>query len=290
MSLYKATSMARAASAILAIAVYHQAVVAAAIATVPTPPKAFEAKGLRVLAYQRDPKTGVNVWTVQHQGSGAKTVLYSLPDNKFFFSGALWDGSTGANISDPFFAALESASPPVAAIASGESKRSVPASPSAVPGSIKRLAELSAIKDGDAPIHKTLFVFFDPRCPYCKQLYDVTRNASGLAGRAIRWIPVTVLGQKERGAALVADILQSKSPAEALKISFTGFGNAQVQPSKQTLAAISENEAIFWAAFQANPSAGRAAVPVAFFMDNTGHPQMVPNPGAVLQKIFTEMN
>ena len=206
-----------------------------------------------------------------------------------FFAGAMWDGITGGNVSDPLYASplmtgeeSSGAATPAAPTVAGK--------PAGVPGSIKRLGELVGVKDGDAPIEKTLFVFFDPRCPYCHQLYEVTRNSAALKGRAIVWLPVTILGQKERGAAIVADILQREKPAEGLQIAFSGFANANATPNAKTTAAIQENERIFWAAFQANPGAGQASVPVAFFMDKAGNPQMVANPAASLAKIFQEMN
>lgn len=258
-------------------------------AGVPIPPAAFQAKGLRVLGHQRDPRSGLHIWTVQHVASGTKTILYSTSKNEVFLAGAMWDGTTGGNVSDPLYASplmtgdeRAAVSPTVATATAGK--------PAAVPGSIKRLGELVGVKDGDAPIEKTLFVFFDPRCPYCHQLYEVTRNTAALNGRAIVWLPVTILGQKERGAAIVADILQRDKPAEGLQIAFSGFANANATPNAKTTAAIQENERIFWAAFQANPGAGQASVPVAFFMDKAGHPQMVANPAASLSKIFQEMN
>lgn len=244
------------------------------------PPSAFQAKGFEVIGHQIEVRSGLHVWTVRHPASGQKTVIYSTPKNEVFFSGAMWDGETGANVSDVFY---------TSPLMSGSGAAS---EPRGVPDAIRQLSALTGIKDGDsnAPIEKTLFVFFDPRCPYCKRLYEMTRNQSAMAGRAIVWLPVAVLGKNDHGRAIIADILQRKKPIEGLQIAFSGFGSSDAKPSKETLTAIQENERIFWAAFHANPGAGQAAVPVAFFMDKAGQPQMVADPTTTLVRIFQEMN
>ena len=89
---------------------------------------------------------------------------------------------------------------------------------------------------------------------------------------------------------MIADIMQRSDPASGLKMNFSGLSSATAKPSEKTKKLVDENESVFWAAFQANPAAGQAAVPVAFFMDKAGRPQMVANPAAVLDKIFAEMN
>ena len=267
----------------------------AAPAQAPTPPIAFTAKGFRVLAHRLDPRGQLNVWTVQHTATGTKTILYSTLDNSVFFTGALWDGATGANVSDPFYAPIMQAEAPVEGVVAAAAVAAAPAAPTAsgtppaIPESIQRLAQLKGVKEGDAPLYRTLFVFFDPRCPYCKQLYDISRDRQELRGRSIVWLPTAILGDRPRASAQIAEIMQSTNPVEALKIAFTGFSSSNVQPSSATLEAIKENEKVFFTAFQANPGAGSAGVPVAFFVDRAGNPQMVPNPINVFSKIMAEM-
>lgn len=254
----------------------------------PVAPPAFAVKGFRVLGHQLDQHGQLNVWTVQHTLTGTKTILYSTLDNSVFFTGALWDGATGANVSDPFYGPIMQAEAPV----DGAAATTTPTpsgAPPAIPESIQRLAQLKGVKEGDAPLYRTLFVFFDPRCPYCKQFYDISRDRQELRGRSIVWLPTTVLGDRARGSAQIAEIMQSPNPVEALKIAFSGFSSTNVQPSPTTLEAIKENERIFFTAFQGNPNAGSAGVPVAFFVDRAGNPQMVPNPINVFSKIMAEM-
>ncbi len=255
----------------------------------PMPPPAFATKGFQVLSHELDAQTGLHIWTVQHV-TGTKTVLYSTADNKVFFTGAMWDGATGANVSDRWYALADDPpqGPPSQQQATLQKEG---ARPGSVPESILRLSQLKGIRDGakDAPPTRTLYVFFDPRCPYCKQFYEATRSRPDIKGKAIVWLPTTILANKPAGAMQVAEIMQAKDPQQALQLAFSGLLSNKTAPSDATTALIRENESIFFAAFQANPSAGQAAVPVGFFVDRAGHPQMVPNPIVHLTKIFAEM-
>jgi len=259
----------------------------AAPAAAPNPPAAFAAKGFQVLSHERDMKSGLHIWLVQHPSAG-KTVLYSTPDNTVFFTGPMWDGASGSNVSDRWYALIDVSAQPTQTQPAPQGTAS---STGGVPESIVRLSKLKGIKDGakDAPPNKTLYVFFDPRCPYCKQFYEATRARADMKGKAIVWLPMSILANKPAGAMQVAEIMQAKNPQQAMQLAFSGLLTNKVSATEATTALIRENESIFFAAFQANPSAGSAAVPVAFFVDRAGHPQMVPNPIVHLNKIFAEM-
>lgn len=249
------------------------------------PPPAFAVKGLQVISHELDPATGLRVWAVHHPVTNERAIIYSLPGNKVIFSGALWDGVTGANISDKYYAALAASQPAQAG--------AVPsAGAGEIPAPIQTLSKLTGVRKGgkDVPMQRTLFVFFDPRCPHCKSFYEQTKDRADLKNRAVVWIPVPVLGDPVRGNAMIAEILQAKNKEEALQVSFMGLSTGKVEPNADTLKVINENLATFRLAFQSSPNAGPPSVPVAFFMDKHGSPQMVPNPSAVLPKITAEMN
>jgi thiol:disulfide interchange protein DsbG len=258
----------------------------------PAPPSVFAAKGLVVLSHETERRSNLNVWTVQAP-TGQKTIFYSTPDNKVIFTGALWNAQSGEAISDSYYAAIEEAPqaalPPASVPSPAAAHEPTNGRPPSIPASIQKISKLKGVKEGDAPIYRTLYVFFDPRCPYCKRLYEMTRNAKDLKGHSVEWIPTTILGDRPRASSFVAEILQSKAPSEQLKVAFSGLSSTRVSPTADTLSALQENERVFYTAFKSNPTAGSPGVPVAFFVDRAGQPQMVPNPIETLPKILAEM-
>lgn len=239
-------------------------------------PAYFDRKGIKVIAYQKG-VSGLNIWQVE-KGS-TKTVFYSTPDNKVLMSGVLWDSATGANISDAYITAEMMANPEKLAeevhfweLPAVPMKEGV-FGPKITSEAIKNIAPLVGVKEGRGTIDKTLYIMFDPRCPYCHSVYNKTR-AYVKAGGTIKWLPVVVLGDKANGMRLVADILQARDPAAAMvKVLGKRVGAATADAS--TTKVVQDNEAYFFAAFERNKAVGQAGVPVAFFETKTGEPQMV---------------
>ena len=238
-------------------------------------PPFFDKQGINVLSYQKGP-SGLHVWKVER--NGVRTLFYTTPDNKTLISGVAWDAKTGANLSDQFI------TPDMQSAARGDQF-----APGKIPDAIKGIDSLAGIREGSGGLDKTLYILFDPRCGHCHAVYKKTRQYLA-SGGTIKWIPVTVLGQPEAGARQVADILQARNPVQALAAAMADK-NPGSQPSAQTLKAISENEAYFWAAFERNPTAGNAGVPVAFFVTKQGVPQMVGgiDDDILLNKIFMDI-
>lgn len=245
-------------------------------------PAYFDHKGIKVVAYQKG-VSGLNIWQVE-KGS-TKTVFYSTPDNKVLMSGVLWDSATGANISDAYITAEMVANPVALAVAvppavSIPDVTAVPLAqkdgvfgPKITSEAIKNIAPLVGVKEGRGTIDKTLYIMFDPRCPYCHSVYNKTR-AYVKAGGTIKWLPVVVLGDKANGMRLVADILQARDPAAAM-VKVLGKPVGVATADANTTKVVQDNEAYFFAAFERNKAVGQAGVPVAFFETKTGEPQMV---------------
>lgn len=244
-------------------------------------PAFFDKQGIKVLAHQKG-AGGLNVWTVER--GPTKTVLYTTPDNKVLLSGVLWDASSGVNLSDTFISddmrvapgdrpALASPAP-VAQEPSFVAKVAQVFSPSKISAPIKGVATLKGIKEGRAPDDKTLYIFFDPRCPYCASVYRKTRDYVKKGG-TIKWVPVVILGDRVNGSSLIADTLQASNPPAVLGSVMGSRGSGSTKPNAATTKALEENEAYFFAAFDANKGAGPAGVPVAFFETKDGAPQMV---------------
>lgn len=242
-------------------------------------PAYFDHKGIKIVAYQKG-VGGLNIWQVE-KGS-TKTVFYSTPDNKVLMSGVLWDAATGANMSDAYITAEMVANP--VALAAAAPPAAIPDvtavllkegmfGPKITSEAINNIAPLVGVKEGRGTIDKTLYIMFDPRCPYCHSVYNKTR-AYVKAGGTIKWLPVVVLGDKANGVRLVADILQARDPAAAMvKVFGKPVGVATADAS--TTKVVRDNEAYFFAAFDRNKAVGQAGVPVAFFETKTGEPQMV---------------
>ncbi len=249
-------------------------------------PAFFTSSDIKVLDFRKGPG-GLNVWSVER--NGVQTVLYTTADNKVLMSGVLWDAKSGVNLSDAFLkpSMIQSASAQ-AAESNGAPARAKAGAPSTP---IAAVAALRGIKEGSGAAEKTIYILFDPRCPHCQNVYRDTRNFVKNGG-SIKWIPTTVLGRDQMGTAMVADILQSRNPIEAMgRVESGGFR----QPGKieqSTLDAIRDNEEYFWAAFDRNKGAGTPGVPVAFFQTSDGAPQMVANldDRELLNRIFKDMS
>lgn len=240
-----------------------------------TKPQFFDRQGINVLSYQKGPG-GLNVWKVERNGKRA--LFYTTSDNKVLISGVIWDASSGQNLSDNFITPdLQSES------------TAAQFSPDKTPEAIKGIDMLTGIREGSGSMDKTLYIMFDPRCHHCHAAYKKTRQFVANGG-TIKWIPVTVLGQPEDGARKVAGILQSSNPAKAFAAAMAGAPAVET-PNAKTAQAIKENEAYFWAAFERNPTAGNAGVPVAFFVTKQGIPQMIGgvDDDLLLNQIFSDI-
>ena len=123
----------------------------------------------------------------------------------------------------------------------------------------EHLARLSAVEDraGKPQGGPTVYVFFDPRCPYCHQAFRALQGKV-----AARWIPVIVLGNPEDGRAQARAILSANDPVGALRTTFDGQG-MRGGASPELDAKLQENMEAFAAIFQASPGT-RPGVPTFF--------------------------
>jgi len=247
-----------------------------------TKPAFFEKQGIQVMIFQKGPG-GLNIWKVEK--NGARSVFYTTPDNKVLISGVMWDAATGSNLSDALLTPDLSLAPPV-----GSASAPVLAA-GQLPDAIKGIDNLTGIKEGKGGIDRTLYIIFDPRCTHCHAVFEKSRQFVSQGG-TIKWIPVTVLG-RQSSVAPVAYILQDPSPLKALSAALTvGYkASVPIVPTPETVRAIAENEAYFWAAFERNPGAGQTGVPVGFFLSKEGAPQMVGelDNDVLLKRIFSDM-
>lgn len=245
---------------------------------------------------------GLTAWTVEKNGH--RVVLYTTADGRAVISGIVWDSFTGRNLSDQFIP-----QPPAAVLPPlGGSTGAAAAQPAgattpkggalvgnykgSIPESIKTIDTLAGIKEGTGGPADTLYIIFDPRCPYCRKAYGATR-AYVQKGFTIKWIPAVALGNPDQGAPLASTILQAPVPQQqdALARVLGNHDQLMAAPTKATQAALTRNLQFLFAAFQ-NSGQKEVGVPAAFFLDKqTGNPRMMTGISElpVIEQVFGKL-
>jgi len=156
-----------------------------------------------------------------------------------------------------------------------------------VPDIIQQLDKLAGVREGNAAPQDTVYLFFDPRCPYCHQAYRATRKAVQ-QGFSIKWIPTDVLGEppgQPSGLRLASGILDSNS-LDVLQLILTAprsklmeYDQKMPAPS-QTPDSLSkqvrENNDFLMSVFENHPEIEKKGVPAGLMLDhNTGRPRLV---------------
>lgn len=78
---------------------------------------------------------------------------------------------------------------------------------------LAQASKLTYIAEGDGP--RVLWIFFDPNCPFCHQLYGKLRPLVGKDGLQFRWVPLGILTASSLPKA--AAILQSPDRLAAFR-------------------------------------------------------------------------
>lgn len=119
--------------------------------------------------------------------------------------------------------------------------------------------------------HHQVYVFTDPNCPYCADLYRTLKGLSAQHDLRVRWLPVAVVDATSLGKA--AAWLQSEDPLATLDLSKRGFqpglgGHVHEDvPSTETERNLEENHRLL--ALWAIP-----VVPTMVVMDRDGVPRV----------------
>lgn len=121
---------------------------------------------------------------------------------------------------------------------------------------------------------RIVYIFFDPNCPYCHQLYVNTRTWLHGHNLQFRWIPVGVLMPSSAGKA--AAILSAKDPLQAFHQNEDQFqrgaGFGGVEESLVPPAAIEKRVRTNRSLLERS---GLDAVPALLFHDDSGNVQFV---------------
>ncbi|MBK4987445.1 MULTISPECIES: hypothetical protein [Pseudomonas] len=250
---------------------------------------------------------GLTAWTVEKNGH--QVVLFSTPDSAVLFTGVAWNAQTGANISDAFLpgvahmpgpapAPVAAAVPavPVAPLMSPVESANVHEAAAMdgtykgdIPESMKTVDSLAGVKEGKGGIGDTVYIIIDPRCPFCREAYNLTR-AYAAKGHTIKWIPSAALGNPAEGVPLAATILQANDKQTLARV-LGKHEPIRSEPSPETVEQLSTNLAFLFAAFD-NNGKDQAGVPAAFFIDHrTGKPRMMTglSQAVVLEDIFGKL-
>ncbi|MBJ8931586.1 thioredoxin domain-containing protein [Citrobacter freundii] len=81
-----------------------------------------------------------------------------------------------------------------------------------IPDGLKILENMPAYTEGDGVPQKTLYIFFDPQCPWCHKAYSNTRQYVK-KGYSIKWLPVDIVGG-DGSRALAALLLAASDPVK----------------------------------------------------------------------------
>lgn len=226
-------------------------------------PPIIRDKGGRVLDVAKGPG-GMTVYTVEKDGK--PVIFYVTPDGAAALVGVMFDAKTGANLSESFlehsYALIGRDPKPKADVVIVNQVAQHLASP-----------EVVGVVEGKAEATKTTFVFFDPRCPYCHNLFANTREQAK-RGANIKWIPVNTLG--EPGVPISAAILRKGKPA--LVEVMAGHLKDGVPPTMDERAKIEANTVLFGAIVR--QLGKKPATPTFLFQDGNGKLTVVQDDGS----------
>lgn len=241
-------------------------------------PEAMVSKYGTIKSHQPVGKGGLTAWNIEKNGK--EVVLYTTEDSDALIMGVVWDAATGKNLSDNLFINKHPTvqqSPSVLTTPpenrnsnsfafEGEFKGEMPES-------IKTVDSLSGYKEGNGDMANTLYIIIDPRCPYCRKAYSMTRKYIE-KGATIKWIPTAALGDPMNGIPMAAAILQSED-RQTLHRLLGNHEQIKVSPSKETVEKLKLSLDFMYAAFKQNGDK-EAGVPVAFYIDRrTNRPKMM---------------
>ena len=149
--------------------------------------------------------SGLTGWIISQNGQS--TVVFTTPDNKTLISGVLLD-ENGKNLTEAY--ADQYAPRPDLSDA------------------YKSLERSTYITEGAANPKSTIYVFFDPNCPYCHLAWRQLQ-AYEKVGLQVRWVPVAYLAESSEGKAI--HLLASKDRAAALRAQEEAFRRGSPAPA-----------------------------------------------------------
>lgn len=264
----------------------------------------------KVVSHEPVPDSSMTAWVVNLKETGQPTLIYTTKDGKTMTSGELFDIKSGnqitAKIQEAFYKIAGQPTDAPAATAAAQ-----PGEPDLTPGQAlgewegetpavftETLELLGGFKeDPSISPANTVYVVYDPRCPYCHEMFEASRKLDLKAkGLTIKWLPTVALGVSGENDPIIGQAaygLDAKNAAE-FALSFTAPKGSKPTVDKVTdvhQTALDANLELLYAASDQTFPGQPKSVPAAFYLDKrNGQPRMVygPQQPAILKSIFGE--
>ena len=235
---------------------------------------------------------GIYAWYLEKNGK--TLVLYSTPDEKYFIKGTLYDINNKKVVSDKYAKeSLKYASddfrnkilsakgnftvtnPEPDSLKLSKSEEAafnvgymnIKWNKPQIPEALKLVNSLAGAKEGNGKPEDTLYIIYDPRCPWCHRTFEATRPYVA-KGYSIKWIPTLALGKKsETALSLAAAPLHN---INLLTASFEKKDSAKsIQATQKNKDDLEQNFQFLLAYFKKVKPSENPTVPIGIFLDKT---------------------
>lgn len=253
-----------------------------------------------VVSRHEVPNSTMTAWYIKVKDTGENALFFTTRDGKTMAGGTLWDTATGEPITADLAAKMIADNPDLATGAIAGDNASPQASASAsqpdmtpgqaigkwdgeVPKVFEVLDTLGGFKeDPNVAPEDTIYLLYDPRCPYCTEFLKKSRNIDMKAkGVTIKWLPSVALGVKGEDDPVIGQAaygLVATNVDDFMK-SFGNGGNINRVDaiSEDQKNALDANLSLLYEAADRTFGEGSPkAVPAAFYLDKrNGTPRMV---------------
>lgn len=119
---------------------------------------------------------------------------------------------------------------------------------------------------GDASMkpQDSVYIFFDPRCPYCKQTYAAVKD--NWPQRRVKWIPGVLLGETDEAYAMAASVMDTQNGSANLNTIMTGGNLNAPAATKEQREQLIGNAAMLFALVEKMDPGSRVGVPAMYWL------------------------
>lgn len=227
-----------------------------------------------------------------------QAIVYSTGDGKNLIMGDVYD-LDGKPVFDELIKKLyaTAGAQPEAAEVGATFGQAVGEFKGELPEAFTYLESLGGFKeDPSVSPANTVYIVYDPRCPYCHEFFRKSRTIDLKAkGLTIKWLPTTALGSAEpgsKGEKLAAQGLHIKDVAELEKTFGKNSEEPNIEVTDEDRSKLNENFSFLLGSVEElqGPDAPKV-VPTAFFLNKlNGAPTLIagPNQDLAFKTIFGE--